>query len=67
MEARPNIVLIVSDQHSPHFLGFAGGSPARTPHLDRLAAAGVALDASYCAAPLCVPSRMALRCWRPSL
>ena len=58
MTARPNFLVIMSDQHSPHFLGCAGERLVRTPHLDALAERGVAFDANYCAAPLCVPSRM---------
>lgn len=58
MDSQPNILLVMSDQHSPHFLGCAGDSPARTPSLDRLAARGVRFDSAYCANPLCVPSRM---------
>ena len=56
---RPNLLVIVSDQHSPHVLGCAGDSVVRTPHLDRLAARGTHFSSAYCAAPLCVPSRMA--------
>ena len=58
MSAPPNFLVILSDQHSPHLLGCAGDSLVRTPHLDRLAERGVLFDANYCAAPLCVPSRM---------
>ena len=57
---RPNILLILSDQHSPHVLGCAGDDVVQTPHLDGLAARGVVFDAAYCPAPLCVPSRMSL-------
>ena len=32
----------------------------QTPHLDRLAAGGVTLDAVYCPSPICVPSRMSM-------
>ena len=37
---KPNILLIISDQHSKYFLGSAGNEIVRTPHLDRLAAGG---------------------------
>jgi len=59
MADRPNILLIMSDQHNPHVLGCAGDEVVRTPNLDRLAADGVHFTANYCPAPLCVPSRMA--------
>lgn len=55
---KPNILLIISDQHSKHFLGSAGNGIVRTPHLDRLAAEGMRFANAYCPAPLCVPSRM---------
>jgi choline-sulfatase len=54
----PNLVIFLSDQHSPHILGCGGDAIARTPHLDALAARGVIFDNCYSAAPVCVPSRM---------
>jgi choline-sulfatase len=56
---RPNIVLIISDQHNPHFMGCAGNELVQTPNLDQLAAQGARFTNVHCAAPLCVPSRMA--------
>ncbi len=56
--SRPNILLIMTDQHSPHFLGCYGNALVRTPNLDRLAADGMRFDSAYVPAPLCVPSRM---------
>ena len=55
---RPNILLIMSDQHSPHILGAYGNDIVRTPNLDTLARNGVRFDNVYCPSPLCVPSRM---------
>ena len=44
-----------------HWVGYLGRNPqARTPHIDRLAAMGVAFTHAYCAAPVCNPSRAAL-------
>ena len=54
---RPNLVVVMSDQHNPRVLGCAGDPVIRTPHLDRLAAAGVRFAQTYAGAPLCVPSR----------
>jgi len=59
MADRPNLLVLMSDQHSPHVLGCAGDEIVRTPHLDELAGEGVRFDSCYCPAPLCVPSRMA--------
>ncbi|MFC1713065.1 sulfatase-like hydrolase/transferase [Candidatus Poribacteria bacterium] len=58
MADRPNILLVMSDQHSPHVLGCAGDGVVRTPTLDRLAERGVNFTNAYCGNPLCVPSRM---------
>lgn len=65
MADRPNLLVIMSDQHSPHVLGCAGDSVVRTPHLDRLAARGVRFASNYCPFPLCVPSRMAFVSGQP--
>ncbi len=55
---RPNIVVIMSDQHNPHVMHCAGDPYVQTPHLDRLAATGVSFSQAYSAGPLCVPSRL---------
>ena len=55
---RPNLLIIMSDQHNPHVLRCAGDPHVRTPNLDALASRGVRFDNAYCSAPLCVPSRM---------
>ena len=55
---RPNVLVIMTDQHSKHFLGCYGNRIVRTPNLDRLAAEGMRFTSAYCPAPLCVPSRM---------
>ena len=54
----PNILLIMSDQHSKHALGCYGNPIVQTPHLDALASRGVAFSNAYCTYPLCGPSRM---------
>ena len=54
-----NILVLMSDQHSKRQLGCYGDDLARTPNLDRLASQGMLFENAYCAAPLCVPSRMA--------
>jgi len=57
---RPNIVLIVADQHNPHVLGCAGDPVVQTPNLDRLAAQGARFTGCYTPAPLCAPARLGL-------
>lgn len=64
---KPNILVIMTDQHSKNFLGCYGNEIVRTKNLDRLAEEGMRFTAAYCAAPLCVPSRMSfMTCCTPS-
>ena len=64
---RPNILVIMTDQHSKHVLGCYGNPVVRTPNLDRLAADGMLFTSAYCPGPLCVPSRMSfMTCRAPS-
>jgi choline-sulfatase len=54
---RPNIVFLCSDQHSGRVLGANGHPIVRTPHLDRLASAGMYFRNAYTGSPVCVPGR----------
>ncbi|GHB86774.1 sulfatase family protein [Persicitalea jodogahamensis] len=58
--ATPNILLILSDDHSVPFLGIYGNKDLKTPHLDGLARRGVLFQRAYTAAPQCVPSRASI-------
>lgn len=60
MNATPNILFILTDQHAPGVAGFAGDPLVRTPHLDDLASRSVQFDTASCASPACTPSRMCL-------
>jgi choline-sulfatase len=55
---RPNLLIIMSDEHAPQFSGAYGHPLVQSPHLDRLAAEGVLFENAYCNTPLCTPSRM---------
>lgn len=58
--ARPNILVIMADQHRAG-LTRAGGFPLDTmPALDRMAARGVSFEHAYTTAPLCVPARVSM-------
>ena len=57
--ARPNILVIMSDEHAPMFSRTYGHPRIETPHLDALAAGGTLFEDAYCPSPLCVPSRAA--------
>jgi arylsulfatase A-like enzyme len=56
-ENRPNILLILSDDHSFPFLGCYGYEDLNTPNLDKLANDGIRFENAYTYAPQCVPSR----------
>jgi len=57
MAARPNILILMADQLTAGVLRCYGGSVARTPHIDALAAGGVVFESFYTNSPLCAPSR----------
>ncbi len=57
MKMRPNILLIVSDQHRYDCVGSSKIYPVKTPHLDRLAAEGMRFSQAYTPIPLCCPAR----------
>lgn len=57
---RPNIVLIISDDHGWPYYGFMGSEVVRTPQLDRLAAEGTVVPFTYNTSSLCAPSLRAV-------
>lgn len=62
---RPNIIVILTDDHGWADLGANGVNPEiRTPHLDQLAADGVRFTRGYVTAPQCTPSRAGLMAGR---
>jgi len=56
---RPNILWIVVEDASPH-IGCYGETAIDTPHLDRLADAGVRFTDAVVTSPVCSPSRSAM-------
>lgn len=54
---RPNILFVLSDDHSYPFLGCYGRAEMKTPNLDRFAAEGMKFHRMFTSAPQCVPSR----------
>ena len=59
MTAKPNILLITTDQQ--HYDTIGVNNPAiRTPALDRLAAEGALFTRAYCNNPVCSPSRASI-------
>jgi choline-sulfatase len=58
--SRPNILLLISDEHPPQLTGCYGHRRVRTPTIDGLGARGAIFDAAYCPSPICAPSRAAM-------
>jgi choline-sulfatase len=61
---KPNILFLLSDEHSFRYLSHVcepeGGEPVHTPNLDLLASQGVRFTDAYCQMPLCTPSRLSI-------
>jgi arylsulfatase A-like enzyme len=53
---RPNIVLVIGDDHGWTDFGFMGNARVRTPNIDRLAAEGHTFTRGYVTTALCSPS-----------
>jgi len=53
--ARPNILLICTDQQRFDTLGAYGNEHVKTPTLDRLAGEGVLFENCYVQSPVCAP------------
>jgi len=55
---KPNILVIMSDEHDPGVMGCYGDQIIRTPNFDRVAERGITFDNAYTTSPLCVPARL---------
>jgi arylsulfatase len=58
--ARPNIILIMTDQQRADSIGALGAPWMKTPHLDRLAREGAAFTECFVTSPVCVGARASL-------
>ena len=58
MSDKPNILIIMSDEHAPQYSSIHGHSLVQSPNMERLAEMGVTFDNAYCNSPICGPSRM---------
>lgn len=56
-EERPNIILLMGDDHGWSETGYNGHPYLHTPVLDEMAASGLRLDRFYAAHPTCSPTR----------
>lgn len=59
-ENRPNLLLIMTDQHRGDSLGCDGHPVLETPYLDELAGQGTRFSCAYSATPSCLPARATL-------
>ncbi len=58
--AKPNIVVIITDQQYVGKMSYMGDKWLSTPTMDNIARSGYTFTKSYCAFPLCVPSRFSM-------
>jgi arylsulfatase A-like enzyme len=57
---RPNILLILSDDHAAHAISAYGSVVNTTPHIDAIAQRGRRVDACLCTNAVCTPSRASI-------
>ncbi|WP_199240645.1 sulfatase [Tamlana fucoidanivorans] len=57
---KPNILILMSDNHSWNHLGAYGNEVLKTPNIDAVANKGVQFENAYCASPSCSPARAAM-------
>jgi N-sulfoglucosamine sulfohydrolase len=61
-QERPNIVLIVSDDHGREAVGCYGNKTVRTPNIDALAKEGILFTNAFSTVASCSPSRATILC-----
>ena len=54
---KPNIIFVISDDHSVPFLGCYGNKDIKTPNFDKFASEGMTFTRTYVTAPQSAPSR----------
>jgi len=62
--SRPNVLLIMTDQHRADHLGFGGNPVVQTPALDALAARSMQFTSAFVTNPLCQPNRCSIMTMR---
>lgn len=60
MPRRPNIVLVLTDDHAAHAISAYGSVINATPRIDEIARAGRRFDNAFCTNALCAPSRASI-------
>ncbi|MBN9520236.1 sulfatase [bacterium] len=64
---KPNILLILSDDHSAAHVGCYGNKDIRTPNLDAFAKTATRFERYYVGTPQCVPSRATIMTGRSAI
>ncbi len=59
-ERRPNIVMVLGDDHTYRDIGCYGNREVKTPNMDRLAGEGMRFTRAFTATAMCAPSRQQL-------
>ena len=59
-DKKPNIIVILADDHGSWALGCAGNDEIYTPNIDWLAQNGTRLENFFCTSPVCSPARASL-------
>ncbi len=59
-KAKPNLLVIVTDQQSATMLSCAGNRWLKTPAMDSIAATGMRFELAYAANPVCLPARFSM-------
>ncbi|MCC5930963.1 MAG: sulfatase [Cyclobacteriaceae bacterium] len=59
-ESKPNIILLLSDDHGAEDLAYAGNKDVATPFMDQLASEGIIFTHAFATASVCAPSRSSI-------
>ncbi|SHH57034.1 sulfatase family protein [Clostridium grantii] len=54
---KPNIIVIMTDDHAAHAMSCYGSKINTTPNMDRIANEGIRFDNCFCTNSICAPSR----------
>ncbi|MFT5129596.1 MAG: choline-sulfatase [Rhodothermales bacterium] len=60
LAGRPNVIVIVADDHPTTAISAYGSQVIQTPNIDQLAAAGARFDSVFCVNSICGPSRSSI-------
>jgi arylsulfatase A-like enzyme len=59
-QEKPNILILMSDNHSWNHVGCYGDPVVKTPNIDHLAQQGIRFTNAFCSAPSCTPARASM-------